>query len=260
MRSGYLKFCHHLSSRTHRSKIAFTLIELLVVVAIIAVLIALLLPALGNARNAAKAAVCLSNQKQIGGAILSYANDYEDYIPAHYNQKLSYVGVPDYLSQFWHVRLSQLKYIPTTVRWDGYCLLNDVFHCPSIPLKTESELITQMGVAEGKFAWEMQTYGMREYTVDGNLLGIKVEKQLSRIDQPSKFFLIGDSLRTTWNASAYQIAYGSNGVGYRAYRAHNRQINTLMADGHATPVTPLYILSQSIGIANADLHYYVWPE
>jgi len=251
---------HYFGSCVPRRKTAFTLIELLVVVAIIAVLIALLLPALANARNVAKAAACLSNQKQIGAALFSYANDYEDFIPAHYNPS-SYVGVPGYLRQFWHTRLSQLKYIPTTtVRWDGYCILNNVFHCPSIPVRTESELIAQLGAEEGRFAWQMQTYGMRQYTVTGSASGINVEKQLGRIDQPSTFFLIGDSFRPAWNAGAYQIAYGNIGVGYRAYRAHRGMVDVLMADGHAAPVTPLYILSQPVGISNASFNYYVWPE
>lgn len=60
---------------------AFTLIELLVAVAIIALLIGILLPSLGKAREAGRAAVCLSNQRQIGAAAMMYAQERKDYTP-----------------------------------------------------------------------------------------------------------------------------------------------------------------------------------
>ena len=59
----------------------FTLIELLVVISIIALLIALLLPALQRARQAANVAACLSNQRQLGIALATYANDNRDILP-----------------------------------------------------------------------------------------------------------------------------------------------------------------------------------
>lgn len=54
---------------------AFTLIELLVVISIISLLISLLLPALAKARESVNLVKCMSNQRQIIIAVLTYAAD-----------------------------------------------------------------------------------------------------------------------------------------------------------------------------------------
>lgn len=59
-------------------KIGFTLIELLVVIAIIAILAAILFPVFARARENARRASCMSNEKQIGIAVMQYLQDYDE--------------------------------------------------------------------------------------------------------------------------------------------------------------------------------------
>src|SRR4051794_22783043 len=90
MRSSLLR------SRGRSPRRGFTLIELLVVIAIIAILASILFPVFAQARAAARKTSCMSNENQIGKAIMMYSQDYDEVYP---------YSVPDTWWLCWPVQL-----------------------------------------------------------------------------------------------------------------------------------------------------------
>ena len=100
----------------------FTLIELLVVIAIIAILAAILFPVFASAREKARGTACLSNEKQIGLALVQYMTDYDGGIP-----QISYYAGSTATST------SMVPYVPGSwmVTLFPYVKTLSVFACPS---------------------------------------------------------------------------------------------------------------------------------
>jgi prepilin-type N-terminal cleavage/methylation domain-containing protein/prepilin-type processing-associated H-X9-DG protein len=200
----------------------FTLIELLVVVAIIAVLIAMLLPALNNARQKAKEAVCLSNMKQNAISMMFYAQDYND------NVFLFSAWASGSLEIGWHEILYQLKYMNT---WG-------TVKCP-----TQAPEVYDVNYRW--YVYGVDAESTTENPVEYPPLSLLSLRNLGRQGTPTQIVLLADSVwgdikGPYWPNQSWVVKripnLTTNAVGI--HLRHNGNANAVMADGHAQSCSP----------------------
>ncbi len=160
---------------------AFTLIELLIVVAIIAILAGMLLPALGKAKEKARKTSCYSNLKQMGLAMIMYADDNDGLIPR---------GNEPY---WWQVYIPNLG--GTAATRDQYGRIK-VYTCPSYPDKRQV-------ICYVVNAWQFSSPRDRTGT---DLNGLY---KVTRIQQPTETVYFADNENGSWRP----IFTGTNIIG-----------------------------------------------
>jgi prepilin-type N-terminal cleavage/methylation domain-containing protein len=164
--TGYL-------SHYNQRRLAFTLIELLVVIAVIGTLTSMLLPAIQKVRETANGAVCLSNIRQLGVAVQSYAAQNGDQLPplcaaydpaqpGTYNGTILFTLLP-YIEQgeLYSQRMqnpqntagynSQGNYVPAQIK---------LYVCPMDYTVTNG--VNQFGAAAASYAANYQLFGSLE--------------------------------------------------------------------------------------------------
>ncbi|MEN6549780.1 MAG: DUF1559 domain-containing protein [Armatimonadia bacterium] len=206
----------------------FTLIELLVVIAIIAILAAILFPVFAKAREKARQSSCLSNVKQIGLALLQYAQDYDETFPMLYDHGTPRNGL-----------------ILTT---QPYTKNFQVHDCPSADLKSNTSYLGSM------------SYGYNPFLINAD-----AGARLGAVTRPAEIVMLADVMQdsnapgrlldplnygpmlTKYDGTECTICGGSHnslmpanvnghGIqrpGFNVIERHNGTANVGFADGHA---------------------------
>ncbi len=202
-------------------KKGFTLIELLVVIAIIAILAAILFPVFARAREKARQASCLSNQKQWGLAWHMYVQDYDEAIPASCPKVNTESGYYWDWDRIWYKVL------------EPYVKNREIRYCPSDNYRSGYGI----------------NYGYNSYYLRNKDWGDETHGActLSEIVSPSHTIVTGESkggLFQLYNPTVTEYAWGMS------FDRHNGGVNYSFCDGHAKWIAEAEILG------NWTYYYY----
>jgi hypothetical protein len=230
-KNGYAARYRTATSKRYRKESGFTLIELLVVIAIIAILAQMLFPVFAQAREKARQSVCLSNQKQIGMALMMYAQDADETLPPY-----SFgAGTAGYIGYFGNDGSRWADMIIPYIKNEG------LFNCPDSTVRLAKFV--------GGQYYDTQTYGYGYSTpslsTDPDAGYGVAGRPLSAITSPSTTIALADSRIEKGEGSAriLPLSYdtplslnrkvdGNRHSGARGFNIPGKAFLSVYADGH----------------------------
>jgi prepilin-type N-terminal cleavage/methylation domain-containing protein/prepilin-type processing-associated H-X9-DG protein len=201
----------------------FTLIELLVVVAIIGILASLLLPSMGKARERARAAVCMSNAKQITIATMLYYDDNDAEMPID--------NIIDHDTRWFNLLANDYLSRPKKDKWAP-----EVCKCPSgidLTAKWQSNI-----------AMNSKITGKNQNGSDG-VVWTTNRKTVNKVVNTNRTVLMIDSFlnwRSLGSGSMTTARLLEEPFGGKIAR-HLKTANVVYLDGSATPKSVSFLLS-----------------
>lgn len=200
----------------------FTLIELLVVIAIIAILAAILFPVFAKAREKARQTSCSSNLKQIGLAIQSYSQDYDEVIlPA-----LQQAATTDPAGTFVIDKCGSPKRFWTHML-EPYIKSEQIFVCPSGKIEVGSPDAPTGGCT---------IFVPRSYNLNASLTGccgLAGVVKMAAVTKPAETFIMADSGVHRVFGPGYGPLNDTDQPGFPWVKnRHSDGANVLWVDGH----------------------------
>jgi len=237
----------------------FTLIELLVVIAIIAILAAILFPVFAKVREKARQTSCVSNMKQIGLAILQYAQDSDELMPtkgfAIPNGNPS--GGDAYVS-WQNIVAPYIKNGAGTYSGSGTENTGGVFACPSNSYHGNAY------ASNGGQSQYRANYGCNYNNAfntsgagDGTFGDIGASVSLAAIDSPaSTINLIENNHKSSdWDINIINPSFSADDANSGFFAGHTGTGNFQFNDGHVKSLRPDATLSVADG-GSAPVNYW----